>query len=957
MRESWNMKNKLILIDGNNIAYRAFYALPQTIATSAGIMTNAVYGFTTMVLKLIEDNKPDYIITAFDSKAPTFRHALFKEYKAQRVKMPDELILQFPLIKEVLETLNIKCIEYDGFEADDIIASLVSKFQGDFIEILVVSGDKDILQLVGGNVKVMALKKGMTDTVTYDKEGVIEKLGVPPDRIKDLLSLMGDSSDNIPGIKGIGPKSALELLNKFENIEGIYRHLDDLKSEKMKNLLSENKNDAFDSRKLTELVRDLNLDIFEPLSKKLNEVNFTEVEKIFKSLEFRALKERMKKISIYGKSIKLPEIKNEKINQDFKSWSATENPEYDVFDSNFDIKDYIAESRGKIYIALSENPENKNTYGINYSHDLVIFNSKGDPFVFDSLFFNNAKYLEFLRNLLENESIIKSGIDLKTVYKYLKNHEIELKGTFRDYMIFYLLLNPDRTKIEISELLNIYSLKSDDDHCLEIQNYESGFKKNLKSASEIGCDSKDGKDQLSLYSDGMESTDLTKETKEYEGSSNLGKGDKLKITVNSITGYGKLEEILLKEIKDNELFDLYEKIEGPLIKVLGEIEYTGVSIDGEYMKILIEQYDKDICKLTDDIYEVSKERFNINSPQQLSAILFKKLNLASARKTKTGLSTDAATLISLIDKNPIIAKILDYREKVKLKNTYIDVLPNMISKKDNRLHTTYNQLGTTTGRLSSSEPNLQNIPIRTELGKQIRKAFIPGKGYDLLLSADYSQIELRILAHLSGDEKLIEVFNNNGDIHTFTAAEIFNVSVDDVTEELRRKAKAINFGIIYGMTEYGLKSRLSISEDEAKEYIQLYFSRYPKVKKYINFLIKEAYEKGFAVTLFGRKRYINELGSSNGRLRNLGERLAVNTPIQGTAADIMKLSTVQLFNDIRKNKINANILLQVHDELVLELKEKDLKIIESIVKDTMENCVKLKVAIKVDIKSAPNWYI
>ena len=956
------MKNKLILIDGNNIAYRAFYALPQTIATSAGIMTNAVYGFTTMVLKLIEDNKPDYIITAFDSKAPTFRHELFKEYKAQRVKMPDELILQFPLIKEVLETLNIKCIEYDGFEADDIIASLVSKLEDDFVEILVVSGDKDILQLVGGNIKVMALKKGMTDTVTYDKEGVIEKLGVAPERIKDLLALMGDSSDNIPGIKGIGPKSALELLNKFENIEGIYEHLDDLKSDRIKQLLSENKKDALDSRKLTELVRNLNLDIFEPLSKKLNEVNFAEVEKIFTSLEFRTLKERMKRISIYGNTIKLPEIQIKKTDQDFKVGPATESQDfkrsgYNVFDLNFDIHAYINNSCGKLYMALSENLVNKNAYGINYSKDLVMFNSKADPFVFDSQFFNNKKYLEALRNLLENENIIKSGIDLKAVYKYLKNHGIELKGVFHDYMIFYLLLNPDRTRIEISELLNIYSLNSNDECYSEKQNYENGFKKNLKSVPDMGSESKDVKDQLSLYSDGIESADFSKENPKLADNGNLEKSDKFKIVISSITGYDRLEEILLKEIKDNNLFDLYEKIEGPLIKVLGEIEYTGVSIDRGYLKILIEQYNKDISILTDDIYEISGERFNINSPRQLSGILFKKLNLASARKTKTGLSTDAATLISLIDKNPIIAKILDYREKVKLKNTYIDVLPNMISTQDNRLHTTYNQLGTTTGRLSSSEPNLQNIPVRTELGKQIRKAFIPGKGYDLLLSADYSQIELRILAHLSEDEKLIEVFNNNGDIHTFTAAEIFNVSVEDVTEELRRKAKAINFGIIYGMTEYGLKSRLSISEEEAKEYIQLYFSRYPKVKKYINFLIKEAYEKGFAVTLFGRKRYINELGSSNGRLRSLGERLAVNTPIQGTAADIMKLSTVHLFNGIKKNKINANILLQVHDELVLELKEKDLKTIENIVKDSMENCVKLRVAIKVDIKSALNWYI
>ena len=953
------MNKKLILIDSNNIAYRAFYALPQTIITSAGIITNAVYGFTTMVMKLIEDNKPEYIIAAFDSKAPTFRHELFKEYKAQRIRMPDELISQFPLIKEVLETLNIRCIEYDGFEADDIIASLATKLKDDFGEIIIVSGDKDILQLVEGNIKVMALKKGMTDTITYDKEGVIEKLGVAPDSIKDLLALMGDCSDNIPGIKGIGPKTAVELLVKFGNIEGIYEHLNDIKSDNMRNLLLENKKNAFDSRKLTELIRNLDLDFLGLLNKKLSEVDFDKIEKIFTSLEFRTLKERVKKISIYGNSVKLPQLPVKKTDQDLKTGLMNEDQEfkelsYNVFDLNFDFRDYISNSNSKLYLALCGNKKNENTYGSNYSKDLIIFNLKDNPYVFDSLFFKNEDYLKYIKKLLEDPNIVKSGIGLKEIYKYLKKHNIELNGVFYDYMIFYLLLNPDKTKIEIKELLNIYSLINNS-YYSEKPGGGGGFQENLNLDPKEELNGQ--KDQLSLYSGNSGNDGFKEESFNLSYGSNLEKNNDLSVCLNNMSLYRRLEEILLEEIKDNELYDLYENIEGPLIKVLGEIEYIGVSIDKGYLKLLIEQYDKDISKLTDEIYEISKENFNINSPKQLSSVLFKKLNLASARKTKTGLSTDAATLISLIDKNPIIAKILDYREKVKLKNTYIDVLPGLISTEDNRLHTTYNQLGTTTGRLSSSEPNLQNIPIRTELGKQIRKAFIPGKGYDLFLSSDYSQIELRILAHLSEDEKLIDVFNNNGDIHTFTAAEIFNVNIKDVTEELRRKAKAINFGIIYGMTEYGLKSRLSISEEEAKEYIHLYFDRYPKVKKYINFLIKEAYDKGFAMTLFGRRRYINELGSANGRLRNLGERLAVNTPIQGTAADIMKLSTVKLFNEIKKNKIDANILLQVHDELVLELKENDLKIVEKIVRDSMENCVKLNVAIKVDIKSAPNWYI
>ncbi|MHB1347191.1 MAG: DNA polymerase I, partial [Candidatus Humimicrobiaceae bacterium] len=823
------MNKKLILIDSNNIAYRAFYALPQTIVTSAGIMTNAVYGFTTMVLKLIEDNKPEYIIAAFDSKAPTFRHELFKEYKAQRIKMPDELIPQFPLIKEVMETLNIRCIEYDGFEADDIIASLATRLKDDFNEIIIVSGDKDILQLVGGNIKVIALKKGMTDTVTYDKAGVTEKLGVAPERIKDLLALMGDCSDNIPGVKGIGPKTAIELLVNFGDIEGIYEHLDELKSDKMRILLSENKKNAFDSRKLTELVLDLDLDVCGLLSKKLDEVDFEKIDEIFLSLEFRTLRERIKKLSIYGDSAKLSKLPAKNSEPDLKRGPSSEDQElkifdYNVFDLSSDLKDYIENTSGKLFLALSENHSNESSLGINYSKDLVIFNSKGNPYVFDSGFFNNKECLNKLRKILEDEKIIKSGIGLKEIYKYLKKHGIRLGGVFYDYMILYLLLNPDKTKIEINELLDIYSLSNKGCYTGKI-NPVYGSVKNLKPDDETGDESKGQKNQLSFYADIIETADLKKENPN-SADDNLLKSENLKIVLDNISRYSMLEEILLKEIIDNDMFDLYINIEGPLIKVLGEIEYTGVSIDREYLKFLIEQYDKDISKLTDEIYDISKERFNINSPQQLSCILFKKLNLASARKTKTGLSTDAATLVSLIDKNPIIVKILDYREKVKLKNTYIDVLPGLISQEDDRLHTTYNQLGTTTGRLSSSEPNLQNIPVRTELGKQIRKAFIPGKEYDLFLSSDYSQIELRILAHLSEDEKLIDVFNNNEDIHTFTAAEIFNVKIKDVTEELRRKAKAINFGIIYGMTEYGLKSRLSISEEEAKEYIRLYFERY-----------------------------------------------------------------------------------------------------------------------------------
>ena len=950
------MSKKIILIDGNNIAYRAFYALPQTISTSDGTITNAVYGFTTMVLKLIDEYKPDNIIAAFDSKTPTFRHELFKEYKAQRLKMPDDLISQIPLIKEVLKSLNINCLEIEGYEADDIIASLANKLKDYFDEIIIVSSDKDILQLVNDKIKVLSLKKGITDTIIYDSNGVVSKFGVPPDKIKDLLALMGDSSDNIPGVKGIGPKSALELIKQYGNIIEIYNNIDAIKNEKTKNLLKDNQELVKNSIKLTELVTNLELNINELLNKKLNEFDFKKIEDIFNSLEFKTLKERIKKISVYSNvlnsnlnnkdnSFNNENLKEEKININFN-----------IIDFNFDIQKFIENSNNKVFLELFNNIEDNHNENNRNKKDLIIYNNFEPPYVFQHNFFHDKKYINLIKLILENENIVKVGFNLKEIYKYLKDFDIEIKGKFNDFFIFYLLLNPEKTFISINELFQIYFPDINFNIInLQFSNFNKDIKKNLTASN--------NQNQLSFYSQEDDKSSIINEKlnadlieSNYNFYNNFNENNDFKNAINYLLNYKKLEEFLLEDIKKNKLEDLYEKIEGPLIKVLAEMEYKGIAIDKDYLKLLIKQYDKEINQLINEIYELSGEKFNINSPQQLANILFNKLKLEYSKKTKTGYSTDINTLITLIDKHPIISKIIDYREKVKLKNTYIDVLPNLIDPKDGRVHTTYNQLGTTTGRISSSEPNLQNIPVRTELGRQIRKAFIPGEGYDFLLSADYSQIELRILAHLSEDEKLIDIFNKNGDIHSFTASEIFGVDIKDVTEELRRKAKAINFGIIYGMTEYGLKSRLSINEDEARQYIELYFNRYPKVKSYINFLIKEAYKNGYTTTLFGRRRYIKELGSSNARLRSLGERLAVNTPIQGTAADIMKLATVNLYNELKNNKIDANILLQVHDELVLEIKNKDVEISKLIIKNAMENCVNLKVAIKVDIKIAKNWY-
>jgi DNA polymerase I - 3''-5'' exonuclease and polymerase domains len=1006
-------KRKIVLVDSNNIAYRAFYALPQTIVTSTGTMTNAVLGFTSMILKLLEDQKPDIIICAFDSKGPTFRHELFEEYKATRKKMPDELIGQMPLIKEVLESLNISTLAFEGFEADDIIATLTDNLSGYTEEIIIVSSDKDILQLVSDNVKVMAIKKGITDTTLYDEEQVIEKFGVKPDKIKELLALMGDSSDNIPGISGIGPKTALELIRQFGTIDAIYENTGDVKNEKLKKLLIENEGNAKKSRTLIELNSKLQIDIQAILEKSSEGFDPVKAESVFSLLEFNTLKKRLKAAFqssniIQAEVLSTSQLSTSKNKNDFDSAAKYKAAIFQkklnkgLTDSAVFLKDK------KLYAALSK------------TGFLLLMDSLNNFYIFDRQTFSDSKEAGKLAILLENSEIVKSGFDFKQIYKFLKKYGIDIQGKIIDYKILYLLLNPDKSDISLEELflemldIDIASRdsKSPGFETAEIENQASKQINNQTknddligrrvdpandhiSSQEEGQieghieghieDRINGKTNCPDYSGNPEHVNSTLKdnsqmafsfedegsitatqksgspninySDDFESPEKLEKDNIITMLIEALMRHPQLEEILSKKITKEELDRLYDTIEGPLVKVLADMEFKGVNIDRQYLGQLIKEYSLDIDGLTKDIYGMCGTEFNINSTQQLAEILYKRLNLTSTKKTKTGFSTNASSLFAIYDSHPVIGRILDYREKVKLKNTYIDVLPNLVDPADGRVHATYNQLGTTTGRISSNNPNLQNIPVRTELGKQIRKAFIPGKGYDLLISADYSQIELRILAHLSQDEDLISAFNSGQDIHTRTASEIFQVNYEDVDDNLRRKAKAINFGIIYGMTEFGLKSRLSISEEEAREYIRLYFARYPKVKRYINFLIETAYRTGTATTMFGRKRYIKELASTNANLRSLGERLAVNTPIQGSAADIMKLATVVLFSDICRKKLDCNIILHVHDEIVLEFRKNDTDVVKNLVITSMENCVKLVTRLKVDVKIAENWYI
>jgi len=918
-------KNKIVLIDGNNIAYRAFYALPDSISTSSGVIINAVLGFTNMLLKLIEEQKPDTVICAFDSKTPTFRHKMFKQYKIKRKKMPDELGNQLPLIKEVLGVFNITCLEKDGFEADDIIADIVFKTRELPYRITIVTGDKDMLQLVSDNVKVLSARKGVTDAILFDRSEVIEKFGVEPERIKDLLALMGDSSDNIPGVPGIGPKTAKVLLSEYTSIEEIYKNLNKISSERLKKVLEENRDIAELSKKLTALKVIDDLDVEKIISKSFKNISLNKVRQLFDSLEFRNLWKKL-----YGMKdkidLKKESVKNEKIAKKYKKISLVNivtGRDLEILGKKIGEEDFfIAESVscGKF-------------------HGVVFYMDGEEAYLINKGMLAGKDVKGALRKLLEDKKGKISGFGFKNLYKIFRKNGIIMEGKFVDYEILYLLLNPEKASVSMDEI--IYGL----------------FNKDIRNVTDEGGDiaeSTSNKEELSGKI--SKKAQLELDFKENEGESEQKKNDE-GMLLRRLSFYGQVKDKLLEGIKNEKMGKLYREVEEPLIKVLADMEYTGINIDREYLNVLIGEYDDAIKILQEEIYELCGEEFNVNSSQQLSEILYGKLGLPVTRKTKTGLSTDAEALKNIYDSSPVISKILDYREKTKLKNTYIDVLPKLIDERDLRVHTTYSQLGTSTGRISSSNPNLQNIPARTEFGRQIRKAFIPGHGYDLIMSSDYSQIELRILAHLSGDSNLIDIFKRDEDIHTRTASEIFGVEYDKVDRALRRKAKAINFGIIYGMTEYGLAARLSIPEEEAKDYIEKYFDRFPGVRGYLKFLIDEAYKKGCSTTIFGRKRYLKELGSSNNRLRNLGERFAVNTPIQGSAADIMKLSTILLYNKIKSEDIDCNIILQVHDELVLELKEKDKGIVRNLVADSMENCIELKVKLKVDIETGKNWYI
>jgi len=877
---------KFIIIDGQGLLYRTFYALPR-LTTSYGQIINAVYGFTIILLKLIEEEKPDYIVVAFDTSKPTFRHKEFEDYKIHRKRMPDELVTQIPLVEEIIRNYNISICSKEGYEADDIIGTMVKKAEKRNYSTLIVTGDKDIFQLISPFTKVITTIKGITEVKVYDEESIRDKYGVKPDKIVDIIALKGDSSDNIPGVPGIGEKTAINLIKKYGNINNLFDDIDKISKKSLREQLIKYKEQVLMSKKLATIITDVPIDYnFDDF--RIKSPNYGELWKIFNKLEFKNL---VKKVSPQtnqaNKKIKynLVETKEKldelvKIIKKEKYFSF-----YLVTSSDNNVSSQI------LGIAISF--KNNETFYIPFSPLNLIERLK---------YLSPDVALKQLGPFFQDEKIIKIGHDLKPSFIVLNRYQIELKGDNFDTMIAAYLLNPSKEEYNLNSLFWEY--------LGYLKNKEKQNNKNSFEYTENAC----------------------------ENAKNIL----------------KLKEVLEEKLKEKELISLFKKIEMPLVKILAEMEINGIKVDVDFLKKMSKQVDFRLIELEENIYNLSGTKFNINSPKQLSKILFEKLKLPVIKKTKTGYSTNSFVLNTLAPQHKVVSFILEYRELCKLKNTYIEKLPLLVNSYTKRIHTSFHQTITSTGRLSSSEPNLQNIPIRTEIGRKIRRAFIPEEDF-VLLSADYSQIELRILAHLSQDESLITAFRNDEDIHIHTAAEIFDLDQDLINEQIRRMAKTINFGIIYGMSSYGLARNLGIGREEAEKYIHNYFQRYQGVKRYIEREKEDARKRGYVVTLLNRRRYLDGINSPDRSIREFNERIAINTPIQGSAADLIKLAMIKI-NRLLKNKgLKTKLLLQIHDELIFEVYKTEVEEVKYFVKDIMEHSFEFSVPLKVNLKTGNSW--
>ena len=897
---------KLVVIDGNSILNRAFYGIGgsnnKMLQTADGVFTNAVYGFLAIMFKLIDDVNPDYIAVAFDVKHPTKRHEMYKDYKGTRHGMPDELASQMPLIKDVLKAMNIAVLEKPGYEADDILGTLSRVGEANGKDVILLTGDRDSFQLATDHttIRIPRTKQGHTETEDFDRNKIIEIYGIEPVQMIELKGLMGDSSDNIPGVPGVGEKTALNLVKEYGSIDNLYEKLDvgeaNVKG-KLKENLENNKDLALLSRELGRI------DLDSPIDKDLNNFKIQEWDKarvleLFKALRFN------KYIQRFG----LEEVRETK--------NLKELFEIIVPDLSFvlELKDKIIANKKMHYYFEKEEIENTSLI-IEEKIKTVYIYLENKVYCLDF-----EKYKDAIKELIENADILKVGYKQKIDYIILKELGFKPDNFMFDIRIAGYLLNSVSNSYSLEELARLYL-------DIELDEYYNNQEKPKE-------------EQTSLF-------DLLEEEKNEETNPKFA---------SYCYAIGALEEILIKKLKEINSYELFTEIEMPTSEVLAEMQFTGIYVDEHEIIKFGEKLKKNMEELKIDIFKIAGEEFNVNSTKQLGEILFEKLKLPVIKKTKSGYATDVETLEKLRHESPIIDKILDYRKLAKLDSTYVEGMIPYINEKTGRVHTYFHQTVTATGRLSSTEPNLQNIPTRTELGKKIRKFFKVDSKNKIFIDADYSQIELRVLADLSKDPIMVDAFNNNQDIHAITASQVFDVPLEKVSKQLRSRAKAVNFGIVYGISEFGLAEQIDIKRYEAKNYIDQYLEKYSGIKNFMDNAIEDAKEKGYVETTYNRRRYIPELKSNNYMVRKFGERAAMNTPIQGTAADIMKIAMVKVYKELKKRNLKSKIVLQIHDELLIETLLEEKEEVKELLKTCMESAVELSVPLLVDVEEGTSWY-
>lgn len=876
-------KNKLLLVDGNSVAFRAFYALHSSLErfkNPSGLHTNAIYAFNLMFENVMEKERPSHVLVAFDAGKTTFRNEMYEEYKGGRAKTPGELNEQLPYIRELINGLGISYYELKNFEADDIIGTLADQVDKDKFDVTILTGDRDLTQLATEDVKVAITKKGVSDTEDYTPAHIAEKYdGLKPKQIIDMKGLAGDSSDNIPGVTKIGDKTAIKLLNQYGSVEGVYEHIDEMKQSKMKENLINDKETALLSKKLA------TINVSAPIDISIDSLKYegSDLDKLvpfYKEMNFRTFLDNL-------------DVGEEENKMDDILFEVVDEPTEEMFTDEMAL--YVE--------MLGENYHVEDIVGLAWGNDKKIYVTKSDK-----IFENKA-----FKNWLTDKSRAKRVYNAKSTQVALNRYVALPEGFSFDVLVAaYLLDNTDNTD-DIAGICAHYDYQ---DIQSDVAVYGKGAKKGLPEDDETFF------------------AHLARKIKAIQW----------------------LTPRLEGELKDKNQLDLYKNLEAPISSILAEMEITGITVDAQRLNQMKDEFAQSLQKIEEKIFEQAGEKFNINSPKQLGHILFEKMNLPVIKKTKTGYSTAVDVLEQLKDKSPIVENILKYRQIAKIQSTYVEGLLKVILQ-DGKVHTRYLQTLTQTGRLSSVDPNLQNIPIRLEEGRKIRQAFVPQKHDWVIYSSDYSQIELRVLAHVSKDEHLQEAFNENQDIHASTAMRVFDIEKpEDVTANIRRQAKAVNFGIVYGISDYGLSQNLGISRKEAKNYIDTYFERYPGVKKYMNDSVEQAKEKGFAETLYHRRRYLEDINSRNFNLRSFAERTAINSPIQGSAADILKIAMIELDKQLKEKQLETNMLLQVHDELVFEVPESELKTLDQLVKEVMENAVHLDVPLITESSWGKTWY-